>query len=196
MSTLFDARSREDVLNALREGAAIDARDSYQDTPLHWACINGRIDVAMALIEVGADVYARDIHDDTPRYTQAMTDLFNRLWRSTPLLTAMHSNDMDAFQTLLNDDTYDVNEDVSTNGDGWTILHAAASLNLNVNRMEYVTLLLQSNSRVDVFAKTNSKSATALHVACDRNDAQFAERIYPYHLSLYPKVDHKSKKQK
>ena len=88
----------------------------------------------------------------------------------------MHSNDMDTFQTLLNDDTYDVNEDVSTNGDGWTILHAAASLNLNVNRMEYVALLLQS-SRVDVLAVTNSKSATALHIACDRNDAEFARAI-------------------
>ena len=80
----------------------------------------------------------------------------------------MHSNDMDTFQTLLNDD--------STNGDGWTILHAAASLNLNVNRMEYVALLLQS-SRVDVLAVTSSKSATALHIACDRNDAEFARAI-------------------
>ena len=186
----------EVAMALIEKGADVYARDIDQNTPLHFAIIYGHLEVAMALIEKGAAIDARDIDGDTPDCTQAMTDLFNRLWRSTPLLTAMHSNDMDAFQTLLNDDTYDVNEDVSTNGDGWTILHAAASLNLNVNRMEYVTLLLQSNSRVDVFAKTNSKSATALHVACDRNDAQFAEKIYPYHLSLYPKVDHKSKKQK
>ena len=134
----------EVAMALIEKGAAIDARDSDQYTPLYWAFRSGHLEVAMALIEVGADVYARDIDDKTPRCTQAMTDLFNRLWRSTPLLTAMHSNDMDTFQTLLNDDTYDVNEDVSTNGDGWTILHKAASLNLNVNRMEYVALLLQS----------------------------------------------------
>ena len=66
MSTLFDARSKEDVLNALREGAAIDARDDDQDTPLHWACRNGHREVAMALIEKGAAIDARDDDQDTP----------------------------------------------------------------------------------------------------------------------------------
>ena len=42
----------------------------------------------------------------------------------------------------LNDDIYDMNEYVSTNGDGWTILYAAAFLNLKVNRMEFENLLL------------------------------------------------------
>jgi hypothetical protein len=118
-----------------------------------------------------------------------MIYLFHYLWRSTPLLAAMHSNDMIIFQTLLNDDTYDVNEDVSTNGDGWTILHAAASLNLNVNRMEYVNLLLQS-SRINTFAKSNSNSSSALHIACDRDDAEFARAIYRH------VIDTKNKKKR
>ena len=166
----------EVTMALIKLGADIDARNGYQSTPLHLACIYRRIEVAMALIEKGAAIDVKNRWQFTPQCTQTMTDLFNRLWRSTPLLTAMHSNDMDAFQTLLNDDTYDVNEDVSTNGDGWTILHAAASLNLNVNRMEYVNLLLQS-PRIDVLAVTNSKSYTALHIACDRNDAEFARAM-------------------
>ena len=166
----------EVVVTLINQGSDVDARTCNQATPLHFACGNDRFYVAITLIERGAAIDVRDKWGFTPRFTQAMIDLFNRLWRSTPLLTAMHSNNMDAFQTLLNDDTYDVNEDVSTNGDGWTILHATASLNLNVNRMEYVTLLLQS-PRIDVLAVTNSKSYTALHIACDRNDAEFARAI-------------------
>jgi ankyrin repeat protein len=166
----------EVVMTLINKGSDVDARNCNQCTPLHFACGNGRFHVAMALIEKGAAIDVRNKWGFTPRCTQVMIDLFNRLWRSTPLMTAMHSNNMDAFQTLLNDDTYDVNEDVSTNSDGWTILHATASLNLNVNRMEYVTLLLQS-PRIDVLAVTNSKSYTALHIACDRNDTEFARAI-------------------
>ena len=60
--------------------------------------------------------------------------------------------------------------------------------------MEYVTLLLQSNSRVDVFAKTNSKSATALHVACDRNDMEFARAMCTRFIITNTENSKKSKK--
>ena len=54
MFSLFVARSREDVLNAVSEGASVDARNSDQHTPLNRACSYGHLEVAMALIEVGA----------------------------------------------------------------------------------------------------------------------------------------------
>ena len=181
------------VMVLLENGATIDAKNIDEDTPLHLACLNGYTVLAMALIEKGAAVDATDNNGSTPSCNPEMIALFNRLWRTTDLLTAMHSNNMPEFQRLLNDDTYDGNEDVSTNGDGWTILHAAASLNLNVNRMEYVTLLLQS-PRVDVWAVTNLKSATALHVACDRNDMEFARAMCTRYIINDTENSKKSKK--
>lgn len=34
--------------------------DAVRGTPLHWACAAGQLDVALALIELGADVNAVD----------------------------------------------------------------------------------------------------------------------------------------
>ncbi|KAK3303773.1 ankyrin repeat-containing domain protein [Chaetomium strumarium] len=42
----------------LRYGAAVDARDGYGRTPLHWAAESGHTDVARLLVEAGADVSA------------------------------------------------------------------------------------------------------------------------------------------
>ena len=40
--------------------------DEDQDTPLHAACINGHLEVAMALVDRGADVDAEDDNQRTP----------------------------------------------------------------------------------------------------------------------------------
>ena len=165
----------EKVKLIIKAGADINARNDSRYTPLHYACMYGGLEITKELIKAGADINARNIENETPNCSPEMIKLFNRLWRSTPLLTAMHSNNMDAFKTLLNDYTYDVNEDVSTNGDGWTILHAAASLNLNVNRMKYVDLLLE-DGRVDVDATTND-GKTALMIANERGDVELVKRL-------------------
>ena len=45
----------------IERGADIDARDRYQMTPLHHACINGcSAEVAMALVERGANIDVRN----------------------------------------------------------------------------------------------------------------------------------------
>ena len=132
------------------------------------------MEIAAALIEKGADVYSTDSGGLQPSCNQEARDLFERLWRRTPLLTALHSDDMGLFQAILCDDAYDLNEDVSSDGGGWTILHAAAFLNKNVNRMDYVRLLLDSG-RIDEEKTTTPKGLTALHVACSRNDAEFVK---------------------
>ena len=149
----------------------MNARDNDGDTPLHLASEGGYTEVAIALIERGADIEARGADNEVPQCDEAMVEMFNRLWRNTPLLTAMHSDDMEEFMALLNDDSYDVNEVVSGE-DGWTILHVAAWMNRYTNRMDYVTALLQSG-RLKMYAKTYSKSLTALHIGCMRNDLEF-----------------------
>ena len=117
-------------------------------------------------------MYSVDNMGNRPHSDEMARDLFDRLWRQNLFLRSLHSDDMDLFRVILDEDTYDVNEDVSSDGSGWTILHAAAYLNRNMNRMEYVRLLLHSD-RIDKTKTTNSKALTALHIAGGRNDVEF-----------------------
>ena len=41
-------------------------KDGAQRTPLHYACRNGNVEVAMALVDRGADVDAEDDNQRTP----------------------------------------------------------------------------------------------------------------------------------
>ena len=70
MANLLDSCRRDltEVVMALlqEEELPIDARDVNQWTPLHHACIKGNMEVAMALVDRGADVHARDVDQRTP----------------------------------------------------------------------------------------------------------------------------------
>ena len=44
----------------------VHSRSRVQDTPLHWAAINGDFDIAKLLIEAGADINARGENDYRP----------------------------------------------------------------------------------------------------------------------------------
>ena len=145
-------------------GADVDARTEAQRTPLHYACDKGNMEVTMALVKKGANVYSVNSDGNKPRCTPAMIDLFNRLWYTTPLMKAMLDRDMDTFEALLNDESVEVNAEVG-DGYGWTVLHAAVDMHLG----EYVTRLLQ-HDRVDTTAKYAPRSQTALHIACSKGD--------------------------
>jgi ankyrin repeat protein len=61
------------VRQLLEQGADVNTRDELQLTPLHWAAIYGKTEVAKLLIEKGADVNARDKNQRTPLHDAAMT---------------------------------------------------------------------------------------------------------------------------
>nr|ACG29954.1 tankyrase 2 [Zea mays] len=44
----------------------VNATNMEKNTPLHWACLNGRIEVIRALISAGASVSALNSHEKTP----------------------------------------------------------------------------------------------------------------------------------
>jgi len=44
----------------------VNARNEYGDTPLHYAAEHGHLDVALLLIERGADVNSRNNEGKTP----------------------------------------------------------------------------------------------------------------------------------
>ncbi|HQQ11315.1 MAG TPA: ankyrin repeat domain-containing protein, partial [Synergistales bacterium] len=66
---LFDATKRGDIAGVTRlidRGADIEAQDKEGWTPLHYACMNGRTDIARLLLDRGADIEARDMWSYTP----------------------------------------------------------------------------------------------------------------------------------
>ena len=187
----------EVAMAVIDKGADLNARDMYGWTPLHHALSNGHTKVAMAVIDKGADIYIKNKNQMEPPCTQEMKDLFNSIWCSTPLLAAMHRNDMGAFQALLADNTNDcVNQDVGEKwecrggegGGGWTILHVAAFAcghgpSIYSHRMDYVNALVASG-RVNIHAKTRcSRSLTALHIACMNNDVELLRAVESFYFS-------------
>ena len=162
-------------------GADVDARDVGQNTPLLtlWRFSFDYRASAMALIRKGANIHARDVYGKAPKYNHEIIDLFNRLWYATPLMQAMLDRDMNAFETLLDDDLVNVNADIG-DGYGWTVLHIAVDLHLG----EYVTRLLQHDC-VDVGIKHEPRSQTALHIACAKGDVAMV-RLLREHFVLDP----------
>jgi ankyrin repeat protein len=55
----------------LQAGAAVDARDKNQDTPLHWAAENSHVEAMRVLLKAGAAVDAEDEHKRTPLHWAA-----------------------------------------------------------------------------------------------------------------------------
>ncbi len=50
----------------LAHGADVNARDKFENTPLHWAAVYNGLEAAKALLTHGADVNARNQWGDTP----------------------------------------------------------------------------------------------------------------------------------
>jgi ankyrin repeat protein len=46
------------AISLIEAGAVVNAKDKYEETPLHWAAWNGHTDTTISLIEARADVNA------------------------------------------------------------------------------------------------------------------------------------------
>jgi serine/threonine-protein phosphatase 6 regulatory ankyrin repeat subunit A len=58
-------------------GAEVDARNSYGNTPLHIACLNGHASLCSELAYCGADInalnYRGQVSDKSPHYTRPVS---------------------------------------------------------------------------------------------------------------------------
>ena len=67
----FAARDEAVCLFLVTHGAAVDTRDKYQQTPLHFAAAHSREAVCQFLVAQGAAVDARDNWQQTPLHWAA-----------------------------------------------------------------------------------------------------------------------------
>ena len=202
MANLLDAceRNLTEVAKSLlqEEGVEIDARDeTNQRTALHWACDNGNMELAMALMDRGADVDARSVDEDTPLHKacyRGNMELAMALVRKGANVYSVNSDGnkprctpamIDLFNRLWyttplmkamldrDMDTFEAllnDESVEVNteiGDGYGWTVLHAAVDMHLG--EYVTRLLQ-HDRVDTTAKYAPRSQTALHIACSKGD--------------------------
>ena len=157
------------VEEALKAGAALEARDSWGRTPLIVALQQGKAPVVELLLARGADVNATDAWGRTPllvaaqmRNTAAMRQLIalkadvNAANRNdiTPLIASAQMNNVEAVVLLL-EARADPNR---ADNLGWTALMWAASR----NRDALVRLLLAGGADA---GKTARDGATALELA-------------------------------
>lgn len=71
---LHDAAGKGDIVKVrqlIEQGADVNDRDAWQNTPLHWAAGRGKTEVAALLIQQGADIKVRDINQNTPLHFAA-----------------------------------------------------------------------------------------------------------------------------
>ena len=132
------------------------------------------------------------------KMTKDVKELCNQIWCPTELMKAMYLNDMVTFQSLLRDESYNVNEDV---GGGWSILHAGAYLNkfkcvemlIESDRLElssFFTVTQRKPSMYDrIFKKVpdsltvTNMQHTALHMACFRGNSDMIKLLEQFIMS-------------
>ena len=137
-TTLYSAPNWSVAERLIREGADVNARDSFGMTPLHTAARAGRNDVVEVLMAHGADVNARSDRGQTPLFWAAAGEsrrMAERLmahgadvnvrdnYGMTPLHGAAHAGRTELVELLISKGA-DVNAACQT---GMTPLHCAAA---------------------------------------------------------------------
>ncbi|MGH6890700.1 MAG: ankyrin repeat domain-containing protein [Dongiaceae bacterium] len=180
--SLLDAVRRGNlaaVVAALTQGAAIDARDGQQQSPLLLAVQGDHRDVALHLVARGADINAEAANHDTPwllagalgrtEMLSAMLDTGkvdyakrNR-YGGNALIPACERGHVDTVKLLLDRSRIDVDH---VNNLGWTALLEAVMLSDGGPRhIEIVRLLLAAGANPNVADKDG---VTPLQHARDR----------------------------
>lgn len=164
---LLDAATKGDrtgVAAALKAGAAIDARDARQQTPLLLAVAVNHIDIARDLIAAGADINAVADNRDTPWLlagAEGRTALIRPMlatgrvdytkrnrYGGNALIPAAHHGHPDTVRVLLEESKIDVDH---VNDLGWTALLEAVILgDGGPAHTEIVRLLIAHKANVNL----------------------------------------------
>jgi len=147
-TTLHSAPNWAVAERLIREGADVNARDSFGMTPLHTAARAGRNDVVEVLIARGADVNARSDRGQTPLFYAVVGE-----GKQMAEHLIAHGADVNA------QDNY-----------GMTPLHCAAA----AGHREAVQVLLAAGANVDI---KDNEGRTPLDLATGLGHTEIAELL-------------------
>ena len=143
-----------------------DVLDSFHTTPLHYACMAGNLKLVIKLIDLGANVNAR----------QAITQM-------TPLHFACQYEEKEIIKVLLSNGA-NVH---FTDENGNTPLHFAVRCCDNVEIIkDLIRSILSEKDRKEAFVcAKNNGGITALRLAVEHNRLQIAEHLLKKHVSTH-----------
>lgn len=173
------------VLQLIGLGADLETRDLDQRTPLHWAAVNGRLDVARALLATGrVDVNASDRRGNTPLSLSVEDDYVElaKLFLSTPGINADRVGP-DGYGAMswaaLRGHAVVVKEILKTPGvelnreRGYSPTPLAAAA--QAGQVDVVDVLLEAEG-IDVNHQ-DRQGQTALHLAAEKGHVDVARRL-------------------
>ena len=154
---LCGSGSLQEVVDAIKNGANVNAWTSYEGTPLLVAVRTPNPDVVTALIKAGADVNARD--NSYNDYLKGKTPLIMAM----AVVSTSHRKEVMLMLTALIKAGADVN---AKDNEGMTALMWAISTYHYSSEVEMVAALIKAGA--DVNAKSND-GATALILAAKKD---------------------------
>lgn len=83
------------IKGCINAGAPLDARSFRGWTALHYAAVNGYLEIAQALIDAGASIDAQNTEGETPLHKAAINFNTHSLW------TQLHEGRLEIIQHLL-----------------------------------------------------------------------------------------------
>lgn len=162
------------VRDRLREGASVNQRNEFGQTPLHLAVICGVPKMVKMFLQAGADVLARDKKGRTPidmATDKGILNICNKALR-------IRRKELDAFMSLRKGET-DVLRDALKEGGNVNAYsedgrHTLLSAAVDSQNLRAVQLLLAAGAKTNV--RLEGKK-TPLHMAAGRNNAAIVRAL-------------------
>jgi ankyrin repeat protein len=164
---LFEAAKENnlpEIRRLLSVGADVNAKNAYDETPLHWACVKGHVQVFKELLEHGADGDAKDNEESTPLHCACAN---GRVAVVNELLSPTDSNGTSTSILGKRKSRAGANIEAKTN-QGNTPLHFASGQ----GHLVVVKALLSGGA--DILA-ANIAGRLPIHIAVDKGKSKVAK---------------------
>lgn len=197
---LFKAAKEGDteaIKQLVLDGADVDARDRYEQTPLMYASFFGKHEACQLLIDLQANVNAKEIHDETALFLAKTSKVVEVLMKGkadiniqdnhgrTPLMFALEYTKIDVAFTL---SLYNPNLDLKDDRGSRAMLYMARNENFSVEEPEHhdSKAILENYQIDEIFNHImrssdckykNKLGQTALSMAKLTGNTKIAEKI-------------------
>ena len=178
----------------MRNGADVNVQSSVRtSTPLHCACLRGKLEGVKLLVDKGADVRAKNVSRETPSdltrsYDETGPQIRELLFRvfistnndvdgDTLLHRACSDGLLETVKELLNSGAYVHADD----NDGATPLHKACYN----GHLEIIKWLLENGADINV--QSDGEGQSPLHIACLGGQLEVAKLLVEKGANLRPK---------